>query len=85
MIRYRTHITSGSLDDLTESGTWFVAFGPNVTGGPEGISSGQAILEIVRLGTSAPHLFQRLTIETNGRIYTRCKKPKEEGFYPWSE
>lgn len=62
-----------------------MVFGPNVTGGPEGISSGQAILEVVRLGTAAPHFFQRLTIERNGKIYTRCKKPTEEGFFPWSE
>ena len=82
--QYHTHFNSGDLNQLTEPGTWLVSLGPDVINGPVGVS-GQAVFEIVRLGTSSPHFLQRLTMESNGKVYTRCKKSTQEGFFPWSE
>ena len=81
--QYHIHFNSGDLDELTEPGTWLLSFGPNVINAPA--NSGQAILEVVRLGTTSSHLLQRVTMESNGKVYTRCKKATAEGFYPWSE
>ena len=82
--QYHTNLSSGDLNQLTGPGTWLVLLGQDVINGPVGVS-GQAILEIVRLGTSSPHFLQRITMEYNGKVYTRCKKASQEGFNPWSE
>ena len=80
--QYHTYLASGSFNDLQTPGTWLVAV-QNISDGPIGVS-GSAILEVIKLGTVSPHLIQRLTIEENGKIYSRCKNPSDVGFYTWS-
>lgn len=72
--QYHTFLQSGSFDDLIVPGTWLCVPGTmedypsDITGG----NNAQAILEVIRLGTSGLHVLQRLTMKGSGEVYIRC-------------
>lgn len=79
--QYHTYLASGSINDLQTPGTWLVN-AQSISDGPIDVK-GIAILEVIKLNTVSPHLIQRLTIEENGKIYSRCIKTNGE-FSHWS-
>ena len=72
--QYHTFLQSGSFDDLIVPGTW-LCIPSKMDNYPSDIQSGnnaQAILEIIKLGTSGLHVLQRLTMKNSGEVYIRC-------------
>ena len=53
---------------------------------PSDVTSGQAILEVIKLGTAGLHVLQRLTIKGTGKVYTRTNNSTQAPytFYDWN-
>ena len=86
--QYHTFLQSGSFNDLIEPGTWLCTPG-KMDDHPSDIQSGsnyQAILEIIKLGTSGLHVLQRLTMKASGQVYIRCNESTSSPYtwYNWT-